>query len=266
MYQLWVEGDVNLDLELQSALSEKNAQFKFSDVSVFKKLVQEHVTESEKKLAALGKAGPSIQAAQLERQAFDICLAGIQHDCELFKVWFTRNMDRESSVFFQQLQHKLARKNAAKEIAANVMDKTSPVWKVKVSNLTSAGECLQQFQAMRTQIMKLESLTQKDQVLVLVWLNWAAPSSFTSQEQTTQASLCGALVNSEAALGGVLTPVFFHRKGQVFKVEEQANKLLSGANLNSDGRFAVPFSGKNDEREKRTPFNTHMSCPTVRVI
>ena len=213
--------------------------------------MQNHVADSEKKLAALGKAGPTIQAAQLERQAFDICLASIKHDCEVFTVWFTRNMDRESSIFFQQLQHKLARKNAARDIAASVMDKTSPVWKVKLCNLASAGECLQQFQAMRTQVMKLESLTQNQQVVVLVFLNWAAPSSFTSQEQTTQAHLCGALVNSENALGAVLTPVYFHRKGQLFKVEEQANKLLCGANLNSDGRFAVPFSGKNDLRENR---------------
>ena len=251
MYKPFIERDVNLELELQSALSEKSSHFTFAEVSVYKKLVQNHVADSEKKLASLGKAGPTIQAAQLERQAFDICLAGIQHDCESFKVWFTRNMDRESSIYFQQLQHKLARKNAAKDIAANLMDKTSPVWKVKLCNLESAGECLQQFQAMRTQIMKLEALAQKEQVLVLVFLNWAAPSTFTSQEQTTQAALCGALVNSETALGGVLTPVYFHRKGQLFKVEEQANKLLSGANLNSDGRFAVPFSGKNDEREKR---------------
>ena len=100
--------------------------------------------------------------------------------------------------------------------------------------------------------MKSESLQQKDQVLVLVLVNWAAPSTFTSQQQTCQAALTGALVNAEGALGSLLSPVWFHKKGQLFKLEEAANKLVSGANLNCDSRFAIPFGGKNDEREKRT--------------
>ena len=241
-----------MDLELQGALSEKTEKFGYADVSVLKDLIQDHVANSEKKMAALGKTGPTIQAAQLERQAFDIAVANIKHDLSVYKVYYTRNQDREAAIFFQQLQHKQARKQAAKDIGKSLCDRTSSLWKVKLCNLGTASECLQEFHSMRSQVMKLEGLNSKDQVLGLVLLNWAAPSSYTSVQQSTQAALCGALVNSEAALGAVLSPVWFHKKGQLWKLEEACNKHLSGANLNCDSRFALPFGGKNDDREKRT--------------
>ena len=241
-----------MDLELQAALSEKTSKFSFPDITVFKELVQEHVASSEKKMAALGKTGPSIQVAQLERQAFDIAMANIAHDLNVYQVFFNRNLDRESAVYFQEIQHRQARKAAANDLAKKLCDRTASQWKVKLCNLETPNVCLQEFQAMRSQIMKCESLQNKEQVLVLVMVNWAAPSTYTSQQQTTQAALCGALVNTDGALGGLLSPVWFHKKGQLYKLEEAANKLLSGANLNCDNRFAIPFSGKNDEREKRT--------------
>ena len=252
VFNRWIDGDVNLDLELQAALSEKTAKFSFAEIAPLKELVQEHVASSERKMVALGKTGPSIQAAQLERQAFELTLTQIEHDLNVYQVYFNRNLDRESSVYYQQVQHKQARKAAAKDVAKKLCDRTDPLWKVKLCNLETPNSCLQEFQAMRSQIMKSESLQQKDQVLVLVLVNWAAPSTFTSQQQTCQAALTGALVNAEGALGSLLSPVWFHKKGQLFKLEEAANKLVSGANLNCDSRFAIPFGGKNDEREKRT--------------
>ncbi len=247
-----------MDLELQSALSEKNSKFACADLTVFKDLIQEHVTSVEKKMAALGKTGPTIQAAQIERQAFDLVLQNINHDLEVFKVWFTRNQDREAAIFFQGLQHKKARNAQAKELARSLSDRTSQNWKVQLCDLASDRECLKTFHDMRMQIMKLESLSGKEQVMTLVLCNWAAPSTFTSAQQLTQSSLPGSLVNAEGALGGILTPVFWHKKGQLYKVEESANKLLSNANVNCDGRFMLPFSGRNDEREKR-PFTMCMN-------
>ena len=102
----WIDGDVNLDLELQAALSEKTAKFSFAEIAPLKELVQEHVASSERKMVALGKTGPSIQAAQLERQAFELTLTQIEHDLNVYQVYFNRNLDRESSVYYQQVQHK----------------------------------------------------------------------------------------------------------------------------------------------------------------
>ena len=234
VYQKWVNGDTNLDIELQGALSEKSPKFVCGDISILKDVVQEHVSSAEKKMIALGKAGPTIEAANIERQAFDIAVANFNHDLGVYKVWFTRNQDREAAVFFQELQHKQARKSQAKKVVQNLMDRGVAGWCVKLCDMSSPAACLQEYQAMRSQIMKLETLSSKDQVLTLVLLNWAAPSTFSSEQQQTQSSVCGALVNSEGALGSVLTPVWTHKKGQLFKLEEAANKLLNSSNLNSD--------------------------------
>ena len=99
VYQKWVNGDINLDIELQGALSEKSPKFVCGDISILKDVVQEHVSSAEKKMIALGKAGPTIEAANIERQAFDIAVANFNHDLGVYKVWFTRNQDREAAVF-----------------------------------------------------------------------------------------------------------------------------------------------------------------------
>ena len=243
---------MNLDLELQGALSDKSPHFGFADLTLFKELVHTHVAESAQKMAALGKTGPTIAAAQIERQQFDITLANIKHDIDVYKVWFTRNIDREAAVYFQELSHKQERKNQAKQCVRSLLDPTCSQWRISLCELKPAAECMQMVTAMRSRIMKLETLESKDQIMTLVVLNWAAPSSFTSQEQLSQANLAGALVNADGALGLMLSPVYFLKRGQLYKVEESANKLLSNANLNTDQRFVMPFSGRNDEREKRT--------------
>ena len=99
VFNRWIDGDVNLALELQAALSEKTAKFSFAEIAPLKELVQEHVASSERKMVALGKTGPSIQAAQLERQAFELTLTQIEHDLNVYQVYFNRNLDRESSVY-----------------------------------------------------------------------------------------------------------------------------------------------------------------------
>ena len=41
VFERFVEGDINLDLELQSALSEKRADFDHGDITIFRELVNE---------------------------------------------------------------------------------------------------------------------------------------------------------------------------------------------------------------------------------
>ena len=105
---------------------------------------------------------------------------------------------------------------------------------------------------MKQHIVKMENLGSTDSVLTLIVLNWAAPSTYTTAQQSCQRALAGACVNEPNSLGVALTPVFFHKKGQLFKLEEVCNKLLNQANINGDYRFALPFTGKTDERERRT--------------
>lgn len=248
----WVEGDASLDLELQGALSDKSTSFQATEISLLKGLVKKHVAESERKRLSLGLSGPSIQATELERQSFDIAMQTFQHDLQQYKIWLSRSRDREAALYYQELSHAQARKKQALQIAGGVMDRTSSTWRVEVARLESPNESLKHVHSMKQQSAKMENLGSGDSVLTLVLLNWAAPSTYTTGQQNCQSALAGATVNEENCLGIVLTPVHFHKKGMLYKLEEMCNKLLSQANANCDMGFALPFTGKTDERERRT--------------
>lgn len=253
VYQHWVNGDPGLDMELQGSLAEKSANFRPSDISVFKALIQRHVSDAEKRQQALGLTGPSIQAAELDRQSYDLACSQIQHDLNVFKVWLTRSRDREAAVYFQELAHAQSRKKQAGEIARSLMDRGSAAWRIEFHTLATATECHAQVQSMKNQLVRMENLSGPEAVFTVVFLNWAAPSTYTAAQQACQTEVAGCCINGDGnCFGAVLTPVYFHRKGVLFKLEEACNKYLAGANLNTDQRFALCFSGKTDEREKRT--------------
>ena len=113
MLDHWVNGDGSLDLELQGALSDKSSLFQPTEISLLKGLVQKHVADTERKRLALGQGGPTIQAAELERQSFDIAVQTFQHDLQQHMIWLSRSRDREAAVYFQELSHAQARKKQA---------------------------------------------------------------------------------------------------------------------------------------------------------
>ena len=84
-------------------------------------------------------------------------------------------------------------------------------------------------------------------------LNWAAPAIYSGAVQSRQANLTGNLANAQCnGIGAVLTPVHFYQKGQLYKVEKKCMDLLADAQLNTDMRFAISYSQKNDGRERRS--------------
>ena len=191
----WVKGDASLDLELQGALSDKSTTFQATEISLLKGLVQKHVADSERKRLALGRSGPTIQATELERQSFDIAVQTFQHDLQQYKIWLSRSRDREAALYYQELSHAQARKKQALQIAAGVMDRASPSWRVELTHVQSPSESLKRVQSMKQQIAKMENLGNPDSVLTLVILNWAAPSTYTTAQQSCQSALAGACVN-----------------------------------------------------------------------
>eukprot|EP00435_Cladocopium_sp_Y103_P041096 s4511_g11.t1 len=234
------------------SINDKAAKFKAIEITILKNLVQKHVADSEKKRVSLGLAGPAIAAAELERQCFNITLSSVRHDLELYKVWLTRSRDREAAMYFQEFAHAQARRKQRREIAAALMDRSSQTSKMEFSSLESANDCIKAIQSFKSQMAKMENLNAQNQIMTLVLLNWAAPSTFPVAMQRAQSTVCGSLVNASGTLGVVLTPVYFHKKGMLYKLEESANQMLSQANMNGDSRFAISLTGKNDERERRT--------------
>lgn len=117
-----------------------------------------------------------------------------------------------------------------------------------------ASTCFRQIEAFLKKVMQLEQLARMDQVGCLVVLNWAAPSTFSSEHQNLQANLAGAIINQSGRsnIGFVICPSYCRTRGTAHKQEKICAETLASCNLNLDEPFVLPFKGKNDERERRT--------------
>ena len=89
--------------------------------------------------------------------------------------------------------------------------------------------------------------------VMVVLLNWAAPSLWPAVSQKVQANMMGSVLCAPGrlAIGGVVMPTYSHKKGSMVHMEEAAAKALQNNNLNLDGMFFLPFNGRTDQRELR---------------
>lgn len=209
-------GDMTFELELQGALSQKISNFKATDLPSVRDIVAAHGKDKDQSLKSLGITG-KIQPAQLERQEFDISMASVKHDLDLLKVWLTRSRDRESQRYHQELQWRLGRQSQAKNIADNMMSRSSEHWRCEIGHIANASQARTLIIDCQKQICKAEQILPEN-VVTVVLLNWAAPNLFTSQLQKDQANLMGSLLNSPTspkALGLFLMPTFCFEKGML---------------------------------------------------
>ena len=90
------------------------------------------------------------------------------------------------------------------------------------------------------------------QVVCLFILNWAAPGCFRSKTQKWQKEVLGrALASMPGALGVLLSPVYYHKRGNLWACEQALLQMLSSENINTDRMAAMLFKGRRDERDSR---------------
>ena len=83
-------------------------------------------------------------------------------------------------------------------------------------------------------------------------LNWAAPGAFRSKTQKWQKEVLGRVLHSmPGALGVLLCPVYYHKKGNLWACEQALMQMLSSENINTDRPAALLFKGRRDERDSR---------------
>lgn len=248
--QSFLDGNMALELELQSALAERSSKWTCSDLPTIKKLISEHVSESHAHLQKLGK-NTAVEAAALERQEFDLVMQTLDHDLDVWKAHLTRSKDRQAAVHFQLMQHRQKRLSASKELADKQIDQVTALMP-----LDTAQETFKLVETKVKQICQVQQLSDPNQIQTLVVLNWAAPCLFTAEHQRLHSQLAGAFVNhpGREALGALISPVYCRTRGTAHKQEKICHDALSQSNCNLDDQFVLPFKGKNDEREKRTGF------------
>ena len=180
--QTFLDGDINFELELPSARSEKKKQFQPTDLSKLKNLLATTLADRDGKLSSVGK-GPTITAGQLEKQAFELCMNSLNHDLDQYKVWRTKCLDRDAAIHFQKLQHATLRHNRAREIADSVFDEEKgPSWFAQFNTWSSRdANNLQTVDAAMQHIARLHQLDKTTQVHCLCLLNWAAPATYKGE-------------------------------------------------------------------------------------
>lgn len=251
--QLLMNGDMNLELQLQGALSEKQSNLSPADIPTLKAVMQKHVSGSEAKLHQIGQGATLIQPGQIERQEFDMAMASLKHDADVYRVWLTRSKDRDAAMYHQTLQWKLTRSSRAKEYASHFLARSSEHWRMEFGVLSSASQAQKLVFECMKHISRLEHVA-SDNILCICLLNWAAPNLFTSALQRDQAALMGGLCNSSTSscIGVFVAPTFTFQRGKLYLTEKHCHELLSGSNLNLDHLCVLPFKGRNDDRERRS--------------
>ena len=247
----FLEGNMSLELEIQAAMSEARASFQAGDVQVFKDLIAASLTKRDDKMSALG-APQRISAGELEKQAFDLMLASCDHDCITYINWRTKCQDRDAAMYFQQLQHTAKRHRQAKDLAESVL-KSGPNFALQFSIFEKKDAAnIQTAILMQENVAKMNQLPNRESVHCLCFANWASPAIYNGAVQKLQANLIGGLLNGMGEhLGAALTPTHFYKKGSLHKAEQQVWTMLGNACMNTDNRFALAYSGKLDERERR---------------
>ena len=255
----FLDGNNKLELELQGAISELKKGWQPAEITIFKDLIATCIAKRDGTMESLGK-GPKINAGQLEKQAFDLLLSSMQHDADVYAVWKAKCNDRDSALYYQRLNHAAMRHSRAREMAESVItDDRGLGWFMSISKLESKDSPnITTWKEVCAHIVKQCQLRSEDQVRSVCILNWSAPSLFAGAVQNRQATLMGTIVNSGAtkSFGIGLAPSFFYKKGSLHKLVENANKLLANANVNIDTPFALAFSNRNDERQKRPLLQT----------
>ena len=253
LVQQLLDGDMNLEMEIQGALSDKKSEFSPRDLPSCKKIISQHVANAEATLEKLGKTpAGAIQPSEIERQAFDLAISSMKHDLDVFRMWLTRSKDRDAAIYHQNLSWKLSRQSRAREYADFLLTRTSSNWLIELETLETPTQGLKAVQNTLKHIARLEYVGQ-DRAQVLCLLNWAAPNLFEAHHQRNQAGLLGGLVNStmNPCVGLALVPSFGFKKGKLHVVENQCYELLASMNVNLDHTAVLPFQGRTDERETR---------------
>ena len=92
------------------------------------------------------------------------------------------------------------------------------------------------------------------QVACLFILNWAAPGAYRSKVQKWQREVLGrGLEHLPGAIGVLMSPVYYHKKGSLWACEQAHLQMLSCENINTDRMAALLFKSRGDERDSRRP-------------
>lgn len=240
----WVEGNTQIDHEVQSLLLDKKDAFDIKkDVPTFRALCDAHI---QSKPLPDNNTDPE----SLEVDRFHLMMKQLQYDQAVFEGWLKKcqavQRTRDSATHTWRLEQQ----ELKTQLASNLFAGTSKllIWDVKRPEQT-IGELMGWKRTISAKLGADPSLISN-----LTYLNYAVPALIPSAcERAQQDVLSWALTEQMQSMGIVLSPVYSYGK-RIFQEEKKMAAMLERGSFNFDWNFSLLFKGRSDMRDMR-PLN-----------
>ena len=117
----WAQGDANIDVELRSSWAEKDDNFKITDITLLKELLESQVATGNSTLPpsiAKKESALSVEAAQIQRGGCELALEKITYDVQLVANYNIKLTDRTAAQYHQLLGWRKERAAGGDKVAA----------------------------------------------------------------------------------------------------------------------------------------------------
>jgi hypothetical protein len=246
----FVEGDMNLEVLLQSCIQEKKRGWKPIDLPPIADIIQAHSHKSGERV----HKGPMMAAAALEAEEYELFIKKANYDLQCHAVYSAHVSSHEHNIYMQRAKHRADRHKACVNKATALLDRKSPHYKICVElakvKTTENLQLVLNFQR-AISLLKNRSPDDPASVTSISVLNWAAPSTVSANMQRIQAEMLGVLVNTpEAAnMGIMVSPTYARQKGMLWKIINACSEKLSKSNVNVDLSFGLLYDCRADARD-----------------
>ena len=203
-----IERDVNLEMEIQGFIHDRDATFKPDNISIINQFLTEHATQTS--TTTHGSMSTQILATNLEQQEFELDMSNLNHDKHAYDIWQVKCEDRHANIYAQKVAYKQQRVKLARDAVASMVEPAHQNFKICLTDLENPAALQATLDDYIKKIIQRNNLDGPDAVVVLVALNWAAPPSISSAAQKAHAKLLGYIVNASDTcnVGLVIMPVY----------------------------------------------------------
>eukprot|EP00435_Cladocopium_sp_Y103_P036908 s3790_g9.t1 len=233
-------GDVAMTLDVQSLLHERKHDIQWK---CLRDLKTEATTCTD--LAVVGHARTEIEAAKFEKAEFDLVSQKLKSDIQAVLIFRSKQESHESLIYHAKMDHQRKRRMHGKESTATLFAGPQAMF----SFVTSVETMLANLCALKREHRLQQPL------LVLVVVNWAAPSIVREEQMAQQMQALHSILSHEDldAMGLILMPVWERSKGSMHKSESLLLENLSDRDVNTDDKASLSFEDydRADPRDRR---------------
>ncbi len=248
LVQPFLNGEPQLELELNQAVHEKNPKFVVRDITAIATLLDGHAREAP----IIPASSMNSEMTAIEENAFDLMRRQVEYDIQVFKVWLQKVRNVEHHIFHQRLEAQ-RRVHIACRAAAEIYMATNMTF----TELDKPDRVLREIAALTQTLSRKHRVPNEDQesaqgVVTVVILNWIAPSTLSAASMEAQATMASCLVHtSDLNIGILLSPMFSYKKGQLWTSEQAAVNQVARKGLVVDRSWSLLFSERRDVRDSR---------------